>query len=46
MVDCAWMSCHVWIRDDHVALSTAKSHSLLSDGSWIRKAEDEDEIIE
>lgn len=43
---CAWMLCYVWIRDDHIALSAAKSHSLLSDSSWIKKAEDENEIIE
>lgn len=27
-------------------LSAAKSSSLLSDSSWIKKPEDEDEIIE
>lgn len=46
MFYCAWMSCHVLIRDDHIALSAAKNHSLLSDGSWIKKDEDENEIIE
>lgn len=46
MVYRAWMSCHAWIRDDHVALSAAKNHSLLSDNSWIKKAEEENEIIE